>query len=235
MTEYRDEIDGLDASADALGSSAAQAAAMVGSFDGALQKMQASLQATGADVATLEKGLSRGLRRAFDGVIFRGDSLSDALTNVATSLANTAYSAAVRPVTNHFGEMIAGGVSNLVGSLFPFADGAAFGQGRVMPFADGAPFVQGRVMPFANGGIVSQATAFPMRGGTGLMGEAGPEAIMPLARGADGKLGVQAAGGTGGTTVVMNISTPDAASFRRSQSQIAAQMSRALSRGERNR
>ena len=221
MTEYRDEIDGLDASADALGASAAQAAAMVGSFDGALQKMQASLQATGADVATLEKGLSRGLRRAFDGVIFRGDSLSDALTNVATSLANTAYSAAVRPVANHFGEMIAGGVSNLVGSLFPFADGAAFGQGRVMPFAAG--------------GIVSQATAFPMRGGTGLMGEAGPEAIMPLARGADGKLGVQASGGRGGTTVVMNISTPDAASFRRSQSQIAAQMSRALSRGERNR
>ena len=236
MDEHREEIERLDASADALGESAAQAAAMVGSFDGELQKMRAALQATGADVATLEKGLSRGLRRAFDGVIFGGDSLSDALKNVATSLANTAYSAAVRPVTNHFAEMLAGGVSNLVGGLFGFADGAAMGQGRVLPFADGAPFVQGKVMPFASGGVVSQATLFPMRGATGLMGEAGPEAIMPLARGPDGKLGVQASGaGRGGTTVVMNISTPDAASFRRSQSQIAAQMSRALGRGDRNR
>jgi phage-related minor tail protein len=73
-----------------------------------------------------------------------------------------------------------------------------------------------------------------MRGGTGLMGEAGPEAIMPLTRGADGRLGVQAAGGGRSVQVVMNISTPDAQSFQRSQSQIAAQMSRALGRSQRN-
>jgi phage-related minor tail protein len=58
---------------------------------------------------------------------------------------------------------------------------------------------------------------------------------MPLARGADGRLGVQAAGGGRPINVVMNISTPDAAGFQRSQSQIAAQVSRALSRGQRNR
>ncbi|MGA9252609.1 MAG: phage tail tape measure protein, partial [Roseobacter sp.] len=73
-----------------------------------------------------------------------------------------------------------------------------------------------------------------MRGGMGIMGEAGPEAIMPLARGADGKLGVRGAGG-GGNSIVMNITTPDAQSFQRSQGQIAAQMTRALSRGQRNR
>jgi phage-related minor tail protein len=66
------------------------------------------------------------------------------------------------------------------------------------------------------------------------MGEAGPEAIMPLTRGADGRLGVQANGG-GGTSIVMNISTPDVEGFRRSQSQIAAQMSRALGRSQRSR
>jgi phage-related minor tail protein len=76
---------------------------------------------------------------------------------------------------------------------------------------------------------------FPMRGGRGLMGEAGPEAIMPLARGPDGRLGVQAAGGGRAVTVVMNISTPDVQGFQRSQSQIAAQASRALARGHRNR
>jgi hypothetical protein len=73
-----------------------------------------------------------------------------------------------------------------------------------------------------------------LRGGTGLMGEAGPEAIMPLARGADGKLGVRGNGG-GSVNVVMNISTPDADGFRRSQGQIAAQMSRVIARGQRNR
>jgi phage-related minor tail protein len=69
----------------------------------------------------------------------------------------------------------------------------------------------------------------------GLMGEAGPEAIMPLARGPDGKLGVRGAGGGGTVHVTMNVSTPDTEGFRRSQSQIAAQMSRALARGQRNR
>ena len=90
-------------------------------------------------------------------------------------------------------------------------------------------------MPFAKGGVVSSPTTFPMRGGTGLMGEAGPEAIMPLTRGADGKLGVRSDGGAQAVNVVMNITTPDSAGFQRSQGQIAAQMGRALSRGQRNR
>jgi phage-related minor tail protein len=67
------------------------------------------------------------------------------------------------------------------------------------------------------------------------MGEAGPEAIMPLARGADGRLGVQSGGGGRPVTVTVNVTTQDAKSFERSQSQIAAQMARALARGERNR
>ena len=105
-----------------------------------------------------------------------------------------------------------------------------------MPFAKGGAFTQGRVMPFAKGGVVTAPTMFPMRGATGLMGEAGPEAIMPLTRGADGRLGVQASGGGGRpVTVVMNITSPDVQGFQRSQAQIAAQASRALSRGQRNR
>jgi phage-related minor tail protein len=90
-------------------------------------------------------------------------------------------------------------------------------------------------MPFAKGGVVSSPTTFPMRGATGLMGEAGPEAIMPLSRTADGRLGVQAQGNSRPVNVVMNISTPDIGGFQRSQSQIAAQMSRMLARGDRNR
>jgi phage-related minor tail protein len=59
------------------------------------------------------------------------------------------------------------------------------------------------VQAFATGGIVSGATMFPMKGGMGVMGEAGPEAIMPLTR-IGGKLGVAAAGG-GGSNVMVNV------------------------------
>jgi phage-related minor tail protein len=59
-------------------------------------------------------------------------------------------------------------------------------------FADGAAFQGGNVVPFAKGGVVGGPTLFPMSQGTGLMGESGPEAIVPLSRGPDGKLGVGA-------------------------------------------
>ena len=75
---------------------------------------------------------------------------------------------------------------------------------------------------------------FPLRGGTGLMGEAGPEAIVPLARAANGKLGVRMAGGGGGGNITINISTPDVQGFKQSQGQVAAMVSRAVARGQRN-
>lgn len=212
-------LESLDIAAEGLGDTLGAASAMAASFDGELRRIRDSFAATGKDAATLERGLSRGLRRAFDGVVFDGDKLSDALQGLARSMMSTVYSAAIRPVTKHVGGLIAGSVSSLVEGILPFADGGSFSQGRVMPFA--------------SGGIVSGPTMFPMRGGLGLMGEAGPEAIMPLARGPDGKLGVRGSGGA--THVVINISTPDAQSFQRSQGQIAAQVSRTLSRGNRNR
>lgn len=216
-----DGFDALETNAEGLNETLAHTTTLVSGFDGELRRMRTSLAATGKDVATLEKGLSRGLRRAFDGVVFDGMKLSDALKTVGQSLSNSAYNAAMRPVTDHFGGLISQGVNGLV-------------QG-ILPFANGAPFSQGKVMPFAQGGIVSSATHFGMRGGLGVMGEAGPEAIMPLARGPDGKLGVRGGGGGASTSVVMNITTPDVQGFQRSQAQIAAQMSRALSVGNRNR
>lgn len=69
----------------------------------------------------------------------------------------------------------------------------------IPPNAMGGVFGPGGAIPFARGGVVNRPTLFPFAGGTGLMGEAGPEAIMPLRRGAGGRLGVAAAGG--GTSV----------------------------------
>ena len=213
------EIENLDLAAEGLSDSLGAASTMAAGFDGELKRIRESFAATSKDAATLERGMSRGLRKAFDGLVFDGDSLSDALDGLARSMANTVYSAALRPITTHVGGMIAGGVSNLMEGLLPFAEGGSFSQGRVMPFA--------------SGGIVNGPTMFPMRSGMGLMGEAGPEAIMPLARGPDGKLGVRGSGGA--TQVVINVSTPDVQSFQRSQGQIAAQVSRSLARGNRNR
>jgi hypothetical protein len=74
------------------------------------------------------------------------------------------------------------------------------------PNANGNAFSGGNVIPFASGGVVGSPTYFGMGGGqTGLMGEAGPEAIMPLKRGPDGKLGVSTTGGSQSITVVQNI------------------------------
>ncbi len=71
--------------------------------------------------------------------------------------------------------------------------------------ANGNVFSNGNLVPYADGGIVGSPTTFPMTGGrTGLMGEAGPEAIMPLKRGKNGKLGVETSGGSGDITIHQN-------------------------------
>jgi phage-related minor tail protein len=193
---------------------------MVAAFDGELARMRETMVFTGREVNTLSSGISGGLRKAFDGLIFDGMKLNDALKTVANTIVDQVYSIAIKPVTGALGGLLAQGVGGLMGAGMPFANGGAFSQGRVMPFA--------------KGGVVSSPTGFPMRGGMGLMGEAGPEAIMPLTRGPDGRLGVQAGGGRA-VSVVMNITTPDIQGFQRSQSQVAAQVSRALARGQRNR
>ena len=193
---------------------------MVAAFDGELSRMRETMIFTGREVNTLSSGISGGLRKAFDGLVFDGMKLNDALKSVANTIVDTVYSIAIKPVTGALGGLLAQGVAGVMGAGMPFANGGAFSQGKVMPFA--------------KGGIVGAPTTFPMRGGRGLMGEAGPEAIMPLARGPDGRLGVQAGGGRA-VSVVMNISTPDVQGFQRSQSQVAAQVSRALARGQRNR
>ncbi len=217
------EIDGfndLNSQVDALEASLGQATNMATVFQSELDRMRSALGATGQDLRTLERGLSSGLSRAFNGLVFDGLSLSSALEQVAQSMIRATYNAALKPVTDHFGGLIAQGIGGVVQNILPFENGGSF--------------TQGRVMPFASGGIVGGPTMFPMRGGMGLMGEAGPEAIMPLARGPDGKLGVRGGGGAP-VNIVMNISTPDVSGFQRSQSQIAAQMSRAIGRGQRNR
>lgn len=158
------------------------------------------------DLDKLAQGVGSRLVTAFADAAVRGEKLSDVLKGLALSLARMALSMALKPL------------GGMLGNLVPNATGNVFSKGQVTPFADG--------------GVVNSPVLFPMRAGTGLMGEAGPEAIMPLARGSDGKLGVR--GGGNGARVTVNISTPDVAGFRQSQGQVAGMIARAVSRGQRN-
>ena len=91
----------------------------------------------------------------------------------------------------------------ILGFLNLNAKGNVIEGGEVVPSAMGNVFAKNKIVPYAMGGIVNKPTLFPMANGMGLMSEAGPEAIMPLKRGANGKLGVQSSGGVG--NIVVNV------------------------------
>ena len=213
--------DGFGQSLDQLDERFGQTGRMTAEFESELARLRQSMAFTTREVGSLTSGIESGLRRSFDGLIFDGAKLSEALKGIGRSIADSVYAIAMRPIENTLAGGLAKGVSGMMSGVMPFANGGAFSQGSVTPFA--------------KGGVVSQPTSFAMRNGQGLMGEAGPEAIMPLQRGPDGRLGVAAAGGTGkAINVTINVSTPDVSGFQRSQAQIAAQLGRVLSRADRN-
>jgi len=219
MAEVTTDVDNLDLALGDLAGSIAGTEAVTAAFRAELTGMATVMAASSAQATSFQRSVGTSLRSAFDALVFDGGKLTDVLRGLSLSIANSALDSVLKPVTSGLGNLIGGGLQNLISGILPFENGAAFSSGRVQAFA--------------KGGVVSQATSFPMRGGTGLMGEAGPEAIMPLARGADGKLGVRGGGG-GAVQVTMNISTPDVAGFQRSKAQVAAQYQRALARGQRN-
>lgn len=202
----------------------------------------APFQAALENLQKLAGGFGSQLTNALKGAVVSGRDLDETLRRVGLSLAGMALNQGLKPLESLAGSL----VSKLAGGLLPFAQGGV--PGRFMPFAEGgvaslpaariAPFadggVPGRVVPFAAGGVVSAPTFFPAAGALGLMGEAGPEAIMPLRRGADGKLGVAAGeGGAAPVQVVFQVNATDAASFRKSEAQITGLLARAVSRGAR--
>ena len=155
--------------------------------------------------------VARSLSGAFAGAIVSGQSFEKTLQKVALGLSKLVLNSALQPVTK--------GLTSLAGALF---SGGASGEQAVA------------VTPFAEGGIVSRPTFFGAGGGVGLMGERGAEAILPLARGPDGRLGLATRGGEGRAPQIhVRIAAADPESFRHSQVQIAGALARAVARGQR--
>jgi len=203
----QEDLNALTDRAQLLEDSLGGAAEMAASFDKELNRMRGAVAATERDVQTLERGLSKGLRRAFDDLVFDGVKLSDALDTIAQSMIRTSYNAAVKPVSNHVSGFLTDGLSNVIGGLF--------GGGGDTGIATAARSL------FGKGGEI--ATQAPAR-----LAPAASVQASQIARAPDP---IQRAAPV---SVVMNVQTPDVQSFQRSQTQIAAQMSRAMARGNRN-
>ncbi len=165
-----------------------------------------------ADTLTLSAGsFSRALRRGLRDAVVEGQTLDRVLKGAALSLSRSALTAGLKPL----GSLVGNGASTLMAGLTHSLTGT-------------------KVMPFAKGGVIGSPTGFQMGGGrVGLMGEAGREAVLPLARGSDGRLGVALEGQAGGPTINFHVVTPDADSFRRSQTQVTSMLARAVTRGRR--
>jgi phage-related minor tail protein len=162
------------------------------------------LQGVLDDLESRSRSFGTALTGALKGAVLEGDGLVEVLQTIGTRFSAIALDSGLQPLNNTLTSMISGLTNSLSGAI-----------------------------GFANGGVVNAPTLFPMGGQTGLMGEAGAEAIMPLRRGPDGRLGVAAGGESAAVQVVFNVQATDAQSFRRSESQINAMLTRAVGRGRR--
>lgn len=166
----------------------------------------ATNRTSGLNSAARELGMT--FSSAFEDAVIKGKALSDVLKGVAEDLARIILRQAVVQPLAGAASSAATAAGNYLGSLFSpsTATGATYGAGGYTgagPFtasALGNAFSGGRLIPFATGGVVDRATVMPMA----LMGEAGPEAVVPLKRGKDGKLGI-AGGSGGGSSITQNI------------------------------
>jgi hypothetical protein len=160
----------------------------------AIQEQTLVLEEAKQQQEDLAQSIANSMGDAFMSIIDGTASVKDAFKSMAAAIIKELLQVLViqRLVGSVGGNGVAGkGIAGWLSGTLASANGNVFSGGS-------------HVQAYANGGVVGGPTYFPMSGGkTGLMGEAGPEAIMPLKRGANGKLGVQMEGG-GGDNVVIN-------------------------------
>lgn len=149
--------------------------------------------------------------------IVSGKTFEETLRAMAMRISSMALNKAIAPIENTISSLM----TNVLGSL-----------AAPTAYAKGAAFNNSGPIPFAKGGVVSSPNIFSFAGGTGVMGEAGAEAIMPLSRGPDGSLGIAANQSQAPVNVVFNVHASDAASFKRSEGQLTTMLARTVLRGQ---
>ena len=169
-------------------------------MDGAKEKtltfaegMKAAIDDAKDAVDGLSVTMGTGLADSFARAVAYGESLGDSLKKLGQDIVYTVMKMwMLQSVTRMFGGLFGGG--SAVSSTAGIDNAVQAAGGRMLASAYGNAFSAAGVVPFANGGVVSRPTLFKFARGTGLMGEAGPEAIMPLQRDSRGRLGVSAEG-----------------------------------------
>lgn len=180
----------------------------IGDLPDTTDKARTSATALGASATQF----ATAMRKAFTDAVAGGKQFDDVLKSLALRLSNLALTNAFKPLfkqlTDGFGDLF--GNTGIAGPMTP------------------------GISPFASGGVIGAPSYFPLpSGGLGLAGEAGPEAIVPLARGGDGRLGISMANSSP-PNITVHIATPDLAGFRRSEAYVTGQIARAVARGQRN-
>lgn len=165
-------------------------------MDGAIASQMRFNDALRQTGSLLESNITSGLVDALDGTKSWGDAMRDTSKMIVRALEEMLIKLyVVGPLMRSLSGGLSGGGGSFLSGLFGSANGNVFAGGNVIPFA--------------RGGVVTGPTLFPMANGAGLMGEAGPEAVIPLQRTADGRLGVAAQGG-GAISVapIINVNMP---------------------------
>lgn len=164
------------------------------------------------DADDIGRSLGLTFSSAFEDAIIKGKEFREILQAIAQDIARLIIR---KSITEPVGAAVTNSLkgvsfSGIFDSIFGGSSASAARPGVMssasgpLYSANGNVFFGGNVVPFAAGGVVQRPTVFPMaNGGVGLMGEAGPEAIMPLRRDSAGRLGV--AGGGGGTVIQQTI------------------------------
>lgn len=148
----------------------------------------------------------------------RGDDFGQTLRRLGEDIVYTTLKMVIlqqltRMLGGAFG--IGGGGMSFMGGSFAAAGIPGLGG---FAFARGGVFHDGQIRKFARGGVVSRPTIFPMANGMGLMGEKGDEAVMPLARDSQGRLGVRVHGGASAApSIVVNVENQTGTPIRSEQ------------------
>jgi hypothetical protein len=178
-------------------------------YIGKMKKLSESTDKAFAEETSKTKTFSDDMEKAITGWASGfSQTLSDAMWDADASFGSIAESfgkmitqmmiqkAVVEPMLNSmFGDGSAGSTG--------FMSGIGTWIGGLLGSAKGNIFTSPGLSAYSNS-IVSSPTVFPFAAGMGLMGEAGPEAIIPLKRNSNGELGISGGGGGNVTVNVIN-------------------------------